>query len=92
MAMNLSLYAVSAFVILDTDGHRVMAKYYTPKGQSYLSGKEANKGLATLKDQRAFEKGLFQKTKKAGGTCLLFVAILSCTAPHFNMGLGCGLF
>ncbi|KAI0313426.1 coatomer protein [Amylostereum chailletii] len=70
--MNLSLYAVNAFVILDTDGHRVMAKYYTPKGQTYLGGKEPNKALPSLKEQRAFEKGLFQKTKKAGGDIILY--------------------
>ena len=62
--MNLSLYTVSAFLIIDTDGHRVLAKYYHPKG--HTSGE--SKKLTTLKEQRAFEKGLFQKTKKAGGT------------------------
>ena len=66
---NLSLYAVSAFVVLDTDGHRVMAKYYNPKSRGYLGDEAANKGLNTLKEQRAFEKGLFAKTKKAGGAC-----------------------
>ncbi|EIM83054.1 coatomer protein [Stereum hirsutum FP-91666 SS1] len=70
---NLSLYAVNAFIILDTDGHRVLAKYYNPKGQSYLGGpNDFNKGLHSLKEQRAFEKGLFQKTKKAGGEIILY--------------------
>ena len=54
--MNLSLYSVNAFVILDSEGHRVLAKYYRPKD------------LQSQKDQRAFEKGLWQKTKKPGGT------------------------
>jgi hypothetical protein len=62
--MNLSLYTVNAFVILDSEGHRVLAKYYRPKG--HPDGE--NKGLLTLKEQRTFEKGLWQKTKKAGGT------------------------
>ena len=61
--MNLSLYTVSAFLIIDTDGHRVLAKYYHPKGHPNGESKK----LTTLKEQRAFEKGLFQKTKKAGG-------------------------
>lgn len=61
--MNLSLYTVTAFIILDTDGHRVLAKYYRPK--SHPQGE--NKNLLTLKEQRAYEKGLWQKTKKAGG-------------------------
>ena len=61
--MNLSLYTVTAFLIIDTDGHRVLAKYYHPKGHPNGESKK----LTTLKEQRAFEKGLFQKTKKAGG-------------------------
>jgi len=65
--MNLSLYTVNAFIILDTDGHRVLAKYYNAKGRSHLGTQDPNKGLHTLKEQRAFEKGLFQKTKKPGG-------------------------
>lgn len=65
--MNLTLYAVNAFVVLDTDGHRVLAKYYSPKGRMQLGDPDPNKGLPGLKEQRAFEKGLFSKTKKAGG-------------------------
>ena len=62
--MNLSLYSVQAFVVLDTEGTRVLAKYYRPKSHPQGESKE----LLTLKDQKAFEKGLWQKTKKAGGT------------------------
>ena len=68
--MNLSLYAVNAFIVLDTDGHRVLAKYYSPKARTQLGEPDANKGLQNLKEQRAFEKGLFAKTKKPGGTLL----------------------
>jgi hypothetical protein len=68
--MNLSLYAVNAFIVLDTDGHRVLAKYYSPKGRTQLGQPDANKGLQNLKEQRAFEKGLFAKTKKPGGALL----------------------
>ncbi|KAJ3537873.1 hypothetical protein NM688_g6605 [Phlebia brevispora] len=71
--MNLSLYTVSAFVIIDTDGHRVLAKYYHPSGDPNPSSKK----LTTLKDQRAFEKGLWQKTKKAGGEIILFDGFLA---------------
>ena len=65
-SLNLSLYTVSGFIITDTDGHRVLAKYYHPPGAPLSSSKK----LTTLKEQRAFEKGLFQKTKKAGGACV----------------------
>ncbi|KAL0955637.1 hypothetical protein HGRIS_001870 [Hohenbuehelia grisea] len=66
--MNLSLYSVNAFIIMDTEGHRVLAKYYRPKG--HPQGEP--KGLLTLKEQKAFEKGLWQKTKKPGGDIILF--------------------
>jgi hypothetical protein len=68
-AMNLSLYSINAFIILDTEGHRVLAKYYRPK--SHPQGE--SKGLLTLKEQKAFEKGLWQKTKKPGGSFSLYV-------------------
>ncbi|KAH8994597.1 coatomer protein [Lactarius akahatsu] len=70
--MNLTLYAVNAFIVLDTDGHRVLAKYYSPKGRMQLGDPDPNKGLQTLKEQRAFEKGLFAKTKKPGGDITLY--------------------
>ena len=60
--MNLTLYSVTAFIILDTDGNRVLSKYYRQE-----SGPSPSKGLANTKEQRAFEKGLWQKTKKSGG-------------------------
>jgi len=56
--MNLTLYAVTALIILDTDGNRVLSKYYRQE-----SNPPSSKGLAITKEQRAFEKGLWQKTK-----------------------------
>ena len=64
--MNLSLYSIQAFVVLDTEGSRVLAKYYRPKSHPNGESKE----LFTLKEQKAFEKGLWQKTKKTGGMCV----------------------
>jgi len=66
--MNLSLYSVQAFVVLDTEGNRVLAKYYRSKSQPQSETKD----FLTLKDQKAFEKGLWQKTKKAGGDIILY--------------------
>ena len=64
--MNLTLYAITAFIILDTDGNRVLSKYYRQEHSP-----SAAKGLANTKEQRAFEKGLWQKTKKSGGPSTL---------------------
>ncbi|KIK61080.1 hypothetical protein GYMLUDRAFT_43184 [Collybiopsis luxurians FD-317 M1] len=73
--MNLSLYSINAFLILDTEGHRVLAKYYRPK--SHPQGESNMKNLPTLKEQKAFEKGLWQKTKKAGGDIILYDGYLA---------------
>lgn len=55
--------------MLDTDGNRVLAKYYKHKNAPPSVGDV--KAFANLKDQRAFEKGLWDKTKKPGGTLTL---------------------
>jgi hypothetical protein len=69
--MNISLYSINAFIILDSEGHRVLAKYYRPK--SHPQGE--SKGLLALKEQKAFEKGLWQKTKKPGGSGQSFFSV-----------------
>jgi len=83
--MNLSLYSVNAFIVLDTDGHRVLAKYYSSKARTQLGEPDPNKGLQNLKEQRAFEKGLFAKTKKPGGTLgLIFFPVHACIIRGLN--------
>ncbi|CDW95771.1 hypothetical protein, partial [Sporisorium scitamineum] len=85
---NLTLYTTSAVLILDTEGNRVIAKYYQPPhAASFLSTAtpaqqnavanttpqlSAKNPLATLKDQRAFEKAIFDKTKRATGDIVLY--------------------
>jgi hypothetical protein len=81
--MNLSLYAVNVFIVLDTDGHRVLAKYYSPKGRTQLGEPDPNKGLTNLKEQRAFEKDLFAKTKKPGGALRVLSGLLRGTSSLF---------
>ena len=63
MSTNLTLYSIQAFIILDAEGHRVLAKYYRPNSHPQGQFKE----FQTVKEQKAFEKGLWQKTKKPGG-------------------------
>jgi len=75
MAANLTLYTTTAFLVLDTDGNRVLAKYYRPQN-AQLPATES-KALITLKDQRAFEKGLWDKTKKPGGDIILYESHLA---------------
>lgn len=52
---NLSLYTVKSVIVLDSEGNRILAKYY---GSDY----------PTSKEQKVFERGLFTKTKTANGT------------------------
>jgi len=85
---NLTLYTTSAVLILDSDGNRVIAKYYqpphaanflstaTPAQQNQVAATtpqlSAKNSLATLKEQRAFEKAIFDKTKRATGDIVLY--------------------
>lgn len=58
--VNLSLYSIKAVILLDAEGNRVLAKYY---------GGETT----TLKQQKQFEKGLFDKTKRAQGESVVWM-------------------
>ena len=51
----MSLYTTTGVLLLDGEGNRILAKYY---------GKNA---YPTVKEQKAFEKGLFEKTRRASG-------------------------
>ncbi|GHJ86941.1 hypothetical protein NliqN6_3343 [Naganishia liquefaciens] len=70
---NLSLYTVTALLILDSEGQRVLAKYYNPPhpapGQHTGGiGTGEGSGLSTLKEQKAFEKSVHEKTKRGGAS------------------------
>ncbi|WVQ99051.1 hypothetical protein IAU59_006183 [Kwoniella sp. CBS 9459] len=75
---NLSLYTVTALLILDAEGQRVLAKYYNPPHQiapgtgipaelGVGAGGPGMGGLTTLKEQKAFEKSVFEKIRRGGG-------------------------
>ena len=69
-------------MILDSDGNRILGKYYNPPQlpaatpavtvqTGYMTTPQPNP-YPTLKDQRAFEKGLFEKTKKQSSDVILY--------------------
>lgn len=69
-----------AILILDSDGNRILGKYYTPphlpaaaatQTTGFITTPQPN-AYPTLKDQRAFERGLFEKTKKQTSDVILF--------------------
>lgn len=76
MAPNMSLFSVNAILILTTDdSSRILAKYYSPphiphnaQGNNYPGANP----YPNLKDQKAFEKGLLEKTAKQTSDVILY--------------------
>ncbi|KIR28684.1 coatomer zeta subunit [Cryptococcus deuterogattii 99/473] len=75
---NLSLYTVTALLILDSEGQRVFAKYYNPPHQTVPgtgipaelgvgAGGPGMGGLLGFKEQKAFEKSVFDKIRRGAG-------------------------
>ncbi len=78
MPFNLSLFSVNAILILATDdASRVLAKYYSsPHPPAGTTDKSLNYPGAnpypTVKEQKAFEKGLLEKTGKQSTDIILY--------------------
>ncbi|EMC95846.1 hypothetical protein BAUCODRAFT_71594 [Baudoinia panamericana UAMH 10762] len=76
MAPNMSLFSVNAILILSTDDtSRILTKYYSPphvphhpQGTTYPGANP----YPSLKDQKAFEKGLLDKTAKQTSDVILY--------------------
>ncbi|KAF2436241.1 vesicle coat component [Tothia fuscella] len=75
---NISLFSINAILILSTDdASRIYAKYYqaphlplnTPAHSTSFPGASP---YQTLKEQKAFEKGLHEKTIKTNGDVILY--------------------
>lgn len=75
------MYADNVVLLLDSEGHRILAKYYEPPGAraegATSSAGTAAAGLAplfaknpyqTLKQQEALEHGVWDKARRASGT------------------------
>ncbi|KAK7744780.1 Golgi-to-ER vesicle coat component [Diatrype stigma] len=73
MAPGMSLFSVNAIIILSVDdGSRIFAKYYdAPHHAPNASGASANP-YPDVKSQKAFEKGLLEKTAKQTGDIILY--------------------
>ena len=77
MPSNLSLFAVNAVLILAADdGSRILTKYYSsphpPAGAEKLGNYPGANPYPALKEQKAFEKGLFDKTAKQTSDIILY--------------------
>lgn len=76
MAPNMSLFSVNAILLISTDdSSRILAKYYSqphiPHGAQGNNYPGANP-YPTVKDQKAFEKGLLEKTVKQTSDVILY--------------------
>lgn len=73
--MALSLYSVVGILILAADGSpdasRSFAKYYSAPHTSTVQP-TPTQPYSTLKEQKAFEKGLLEKTAKATSDVILY--------------------
>ena len=77
MAPNLSLHSIIAALILSSDTStetsRIFAKYYSPPHTSTTMGATLpTPPYPQLKDQKAFEKGLLEKTAKQSSDVILY--------------------
>lgn len=75
MAPNMSLYSVQAVLILAADGApenaRIYTKYYESPHTS-ATGPTPVQQYKTVKEQKAFEKGLLDKTAKQTSDVILY--------------------
>ncbi|PTB67234.1 clathrin adaptor complex [Trichoderma citrinoviride] len=74
MSPGMTLFAVQAILILGTeDGSRIFAKYFSPPHAAPTGGASIPSHPYTdLKAQKAFEKGLIDKTAKQTGDIILY--------------------
>jgi len=81
MPTNLTLFSIHAILLLSTDDRtRILAKYYSPPHSTTTSSPQSpNNPLApppnpypTVKAQKAFEKGLLDKTNKSTSDVILY--------------------
>ncbi|KAI0391975.1 snare-like protein [Xylariaceae sp. FL0594] len=70
---SMSLQSVTAVLILSIDdGQRIFAKYYNSPHHAPTGGSTPSNPYPDLKSQKAFEKGLLEKTAKQTGDIILY--------------------
>lgn len=64
---NLQIQMVTAVILIDNDSNRILAKYFHPEHQDPKQVNPPKHPFATLKEQRAFEAAIWEKTRKQSG-------------------------
>ncbi|QSL64658.1 hypothetical protein MERGE_001960 [Pneumocystis wakefieldiae] len=70
--MNFTLYTIHAILILDSSGERIFVKYCQPPHPVFQAGTARSNLYSAVKSQKAFEKGLWEKTKKTNNEIILY--------------------
>lgn len=63
---------MNALLILSVDGGRILAKYYHPPHSASSQTRTPENPYPTVKEQKAFEKGLLEKTAKSTADIILY--------------------
>ncbi|GAA6001486.1 coatomer subunit zeta [Rhodotorula paludigena] len=69
--MNLHLNMITAVLLIDHDSNRILAKYYQPAHPDPRTPAAHKHPFQSLKDQRAFEAQVWEKTRRQNGDLLL---------------------
>ncbi|KAH7163044.1 Longin-like domain-containing protein [Dactylonectria estremocensis] len=74
MSPGMTLFSIQAILILGTeDGARIFAKYFSsPHSAPNASASSSVSSYSDVKSQKAFEKGLLEKTAKQTGDIILY--------------------
>lgn len=74
MPTNMSLFSVNAILIISTDDRsRILTRYYSaPHAPSGSTNHPGASPYPTVKEQKAFEKGLLEKTNKQTSDVILY--------------------
>ncbi|KAL6869754.1 Golgi-to-ER vesicle coat component [Amphichorda felina] len=73
MSPGMTLFSVQAVLILSTeDGSRIFSKYYSSPHSAPNAGNSSTSPYPDVKSQKAFEKGLIDKTAKQTGDIILY--------------------
>lgn len=74
MSPDMSLFSVNAILILSTDDRsRILTKYYSaPHPPPNSTSHPGANPYPTVKEQKAFEKGLLEKTNKQSSDIILY--------------------
>ncbi|GAA5887839.1 hypothetical protein JCM6882_000772 [Rhodosporidiobolus microsporus] len=69
--MNLHLNSITAVLLIDNESNRILARYYQPAHADPKNPTQFKHLFQSLKDQRAFEAQVWEKTRKQNGDILL---------------------